>query len=259
MAFMASKTGMCTMAIARLDRPGPTCSPKTRLSPGGTGVWSRPLASMAISFQWRSRSMAPAPGRRCCPRSRRFDRAPKRGPKTSPKPPGNPSAPARPGRPRASVPNRNARRVGRLIMALSSPSSHLGPGLSEREQPACQICGSGGDRNLREFGPAQALECRAQRHRVTPVGHSTPHDAILENDHGDKARKRRGGAVALLEVAVSEIREQPAAGDHARPQDEREPAREPRRERRPCARVPLADQAERPQVEEPGVEPGRDE
>ena len=137
--------------------------------------------------------------------------------------------------------------------------SHLGPGRSEREQPACQICRSGGDRNLREFGPAQALECRAQRHRVTPVGHSTPHDAILENDHGDKARKRPGGAVALLEVAVSEIREQPAAGDHARPQDEREPAREPRRERRPCARVPLADQAERPQVEEPGVEPGRDE
>src|SRR5437867_5744396 len=126
MAFMASKTAMCTMAIARLDRPGPTCSPKTRLSPGGTGVWSRPLASMAISFQWWSRSMAPAPGRRCCRRSRRFDRAPKRGPKTSPRPPGNPSAPARPGRPRASVPSRNARRVGRLIMALSSSSSHLG-------------------------------------------------------------------------------------------------------------------------------------
>src|SRR5881409_1180869 len=37
MAFMASKTAMCTMAIARLDRPGPTCSPKTRLSPGGIG------------------------------------------------------------------------------------------------------------------------------------------------------------------------------------------------------------------------------
>src|SRR5439155_1243905 len=48
-------------------------------------------------------------------------------------------------------------------------------------------------------------------------------------------------------------------GAGATGQDEREPAREPRRERRPCARVPLADQAERPQVEEPCVEPGRDE
>ena len=37
--------------IARADLPGPSCSPKTLGSPGGTGVWSSPLASIAIEFQ----------------------------------------------------------------------------------------------------------------------------------------------------------------------------------------------------------------
>jgi hypothetical protein len=50
-AFIASKMAMCTIAIARLDLPGPNCSPKTRFSPAATGVWSIPLALIAISFQ----------------------------------------------------------------------------------------------------------------------------------------------------------------------------------------------------------------
>ena len=37
-AFTASKIAMCTMAMARLARPGPSCSPKTRVSPAATGV-----------------------------------------------------------------------------------------------------------------------------------------------------------------------------------------------------------------------------
>src|SRR5438046_6979335 len=220
MAFMASKTAMCTMAIARLDRPGPTCSPKTRLSPGGTGAWSRPLASMAISFQWRSRSMAPAPGRRCCPRSRRFDRAPKRGPKTSPKPPGNPSAPARPGRPRASVPSRNARRVGRLIMALSSSSSYLGHTCRAFDTARCDaslLDGAGQRELLRDDEtsaedrsdpvgawpplPLGALTglARVHHHRHVPVG-----VLVLEHELvalGDVV-ERIGVAEARIDLAV---------------------------------------------------------
>ena len=38
-------------AIARLARVGPSCSPKTRVSPDATGVWSSPLASIATWFQ----------------------------------------------------------------------------------------------------------------------------------------------------------------------------------------------------------------
>jgi len=54
---------MWTMAIARLARPGPNCSPKTRFSPGATGVWSSPLASIAISFQRRTQLVEAVP---CC-------------------------------------------------------------------------------------------------------------------------------------------------------------------------------------------------
>ena len=37
-AFTASKTAICAMATARLARPGPSCSPNTRASPGASGV-----------------------------------------------------------------------------------------------------------------------------------------------------------------------------------------------------------------------------
>jgi hypothetical protein len=56
--FTASKIAMCTIAIARLERPGPSCSPNTRSSPAATGVRSRPLASTATWFQQRSLSAA---------------------------------------------------------------------------------------------------------------------------------------------------------------------------------------------------------
>jgi hypothetical protein len=54
---------MWTIAIARLERPGPSCSPNTRVSPGCTGVWSRPLASIAIWFQRSRRSSVSVPRR----------------------------------------------------------------------------------------------------------------------------------------------------------------------------------------------------
>src|SRR4051794_12145368 len=38
---------MCTMAMARLARAGPSCEPKA----GWLGVWSSPLQLTAISFQ----------------------------------------------------------------------------------------------------------------------------------------------------------------------------------------------------------------
>src|SRR2546425_12067031 len=47
---------MWTIANARLVRAGPNCSPKTRFSPGATGVWSSALALIAIAFQRRTES-----------------------------------------------------------------------------------------------------------------------------------------------------------------------------------------------------------
>src|SRR5207237_428508 len=47
---------MWTIANARLVRPGPNCSPKTRFSPGATGVWSSALALFVIAFQRRTES-----------------------------------------------------------------------------------------------------------------------------------------------------------------------------------------------------------
>jgi hypothetical protein len=41
-------------------RWGPNCSPKTRSSPGATGVWSSATAVSAISCQYRSRRVASA-------------------------------------------------------------------------------------------------------------------------------------------------------------------------------------------------------
>src|SRR5436309_3400386 len=120
---------MWTMARAGPERPGPSCSPNTRGSPGGSGVWSTPLASTAIWFQWRRRSVTPGP--RCRRRlgSRGFGRASKRGPKASRKPPWIPSAPAGTGRPSASIPSTNARRDDRLLMrSLLSRQSHRGCG-----------------------------------------------------------------------------------------------------------------------------------
>ena len=43
---------MCTIAIARDERPGPGCA-------GRAGVWSNPLASIAMRFQWRTAASAP--------------------------------------------------------------------------------------------------------------------------------------------------------------------------------------------------------
>ena len=59
MALTASKIAMCTMAIARLERPGPSCSPKIRGSPSATGVWSSPAESIATWFQWCIASRPP--------------------------------------------------------------------------------------------------------------------------------------------------------------------------------------------------------
>src|SRR5439155_23412050 len=56
------KIATCTIAIARLARPGPNCSPKTRFSPGATGVWSKPVASMAT---WLQRWTASEAAARC--------------------------------------------------------------------------------------------------------------------------------------------------------------------------------------------------
>src|SRR5712691_8316265 len=75
---------MWTIAIARLARVGPYCSPKTRCSPDATGVWSSPLALMAISFQWWSRAIGPTPCRGgCVGAARSCGAASKRGPNAS--------------------------------------------------------------------------------------------------------------------------------------------------------------------------------
>src|SRR5437867_3513966 len=47
---------MWMIANARLVRPGPNCSPKTRFSPDATGVWSSALALFVIAFQRRTES-----------------------------------------------------------------------------------------------------------------------------------------------------------------------------------------------------------
>ena len=49
MALTASKIAICTIAIARLERPGPSCSPKTRFSPGASGVWSSGATGAALT------------------------------------------------------------------------------------------------------------------------------------------------------------------------------------------------------------------
>src|SRR5438445_1330420 len=109
---------------------------------------------MAISFQWRRRSVTPGP--RCRRRLgwRRFGRASKRGPKASRRPPGIPSAPAGTGRPSASIPSTNARRDDRLLMrSLLSRQSHHGCGQRGGEQPRSE-------EHTSELQSRQYLVCR---------------------------------------------------------------------------------------------------